>query len=140
MIRIKSERVLLVAPKTFSVELLPSNKETRHVNAVEKIFPAIHEIKPNMILLDHGMLGRDSEKVLRRLRTNSNYNRTKVYCYKAKYEPKADDMLKSLGVDSFIYQSELDEQARKQQGKSITGAIGEVIEASVMRLVSGVAY
>lgn len=139
MIRIKSERVLLVAPKAFSVELLPSNKETRHVNTVEKIFPAINELKPNLILFDQGMLGKESEKVLRRLKSNNHYSRIKICCYKAKYEPRADDMLKCLGVDTFIYQADLDEQAKKQ-GKNIAGAIGDAIEASVMRLVSTVAY
>lgn len=139
MIRIKSERVLLVAPEAFSVERLSSNKETRHINAVEKIFPAIHEMKPNMILFDQGMLGKESEKVLRRLKSNNHYTRIKICCYKAKYEPKADDMLKCLGVDTFIYQSELDEQAKKQ-GRNIAGAIGDAIEASVMRFVSSVAY
>jgi len=139
MIRIKSERVLLVADSTFSVQLLPSNKQLKHISAADKVFPALFDLKPNLIVFDHDFLGKDGEKILRRIRGNTFYNKVKICCYKTSRNVKTDDLLKTLGVDHIIYQDELVEQPMRT-GKNIAGAIGAAIDASVMRLVSAVSY
>ena len=46
----KSERVLLVAPNIFSIQLLASNKQIKHIDSVDRVFPAIFEFVPNLIV------------------------------------------------------------------------------------------
>lgn len=103
----RSERVLLVAPNIFSVQLLAKNKQIRHVTSVDRVFPAIYEMIPNLIVFDYDYLNNDMEKILRRIRTNPYYNKIKICCFKSGPNRKIDDFLKILGVNHVIYKEEL---------------------------------
>jgi hypothetical protein len=103
----KSEKVLLVAPNIFSVQLLAGNKQVKHITSVDRVFPVIYEMAPNMIVFDYDYLSEDMEKILRRIRTNSYYNKIKICCFKSSPNRKIDSFLKILGVNHVIYKNEL---------------------------------
>jgi hypothetical protein len=107
MIHSKSERVLLVAPNIFSVQLLASNTQIKHITSVDRVFPAIYEMAPNIIVFDYDYLSQDMEKILRRIRTNDYYNKIKICCFKSSPNRKIDGFLKVLGVNHVIYTNEL---------------------------------
>src|SRR6202000_1887602 len=103
----KSEKVLLVAPNIFSVQVLASNKQIKHITAVDRVFPSIYEMVPDMIVFDYDYLSKDMEKILRRIRANAYYNKIKVCCFKNSPNSKIDGFLKILGVNNIIYKTEL---------------------------------
>jgi len=107
MIHFRSERVLLVAPNIFSVQILASNKQIRHVSSVDRVFPCIYEMIPNLIVFDYDYLNQDMEKILRRIRTNPYYNKIKICCFKSSPNRKIDEFLKVLGVNHVIYKDDL---------------------------------
>jgi hypothetical protein len=107
MIHTNSERVLLVAPNIFSVQLLASNKQIKHITSVDRVFPSIYEMAPHIIVFDYDYMSNDLEKILRRIRTNSYYNKIKICCFKSSQNRKIDSFLKVLGVNHVIYKDEL---------------------------------
>jgi hypothetical protein len=107
MIHFKTERVLLVAPNIFSVKLLASNKQIKHITQVDRVFPAIYELAPHMIVFDYDYLNKDMEKILRRIRTNAYYNKIRICCFKSTPNRRIDEFLKVLGVNHVIYREEL---------------------------------
>ena len=112
MIRNNSERILLVAPKILSVQLLSGNKQIKHITSVDRVFPAIYEMAPNIIVFDYDYLSEDMEKMLRRIRTNAYYNKIKICCFKSSPNRKIDSFLKVLGVNHVIYKDELQNQTK----------------------------
>lgn len=94
---------LLVVTDAATNIVIPLKRKLISVNHINRIFPAIHELQPSGIVLDHDYLGNDMEKVLRRIRCNPFYNNIKIYCYKSNPHTKVDDLLKVLGVQQFIY-------------------------------------
>ncbi|RZA02117.1 MAG: hypothetical protein EOP47_08225 [Sphingobacteriaceae bacterium] len=100
--QIKLKSLLVVADTTDHI-IVPVKKNLVHINCISRIFPAIHEQKPDGILLDYDFLGNEMEKILRRLRSNPFYKSIKISCYKSKPHTKIDDLLKTLGVQQFIY-------------------------------------
>lgn len=107
MIHFRTERVLLVAPNIFSVQILANNKQIRHITSVDRVFPAIYEMAPHMIIFDYDYLNQDMERILRRIRTNPYYNKIKICCFKSDQSRKVDSLLKVLGVNHVIYKSDL---------------------------------
>lgn len=107
MIFNKRERILLVAPNIFSIELLDNNKQIKHITSVDRVFPAIFEVVPNIIVFDYDYLNKDMEKILRRIRTNSYYNKIKICCFKSSPDRRIDSFLQVLGVNHVIYKDEL---------------------------------
>src|SRR5579872_1726879 len=107
MIHFRSERVLLVAPNIFSVQILASNKQLRHVSSIDRVFPSIYETTPNLIVFDYEYLDKDLEKMLRRIRTNPYYNKIRICCFKSSPNRKIDEFLKVLGVNHVIYKDDL---------------------------------
>lgn len=107
MLHFRTERVLLVAPNIFSVQILANNKQIRHINSVDRVFPAIYEMAPHMIVFDYDYLSADMERILRRIRTNPYYNKIKICCFKSDHSHKIDGFLKVLGVNHVIYKEEL---------------------------------
>jgi hypothetical protein len=101
-----SGRVLLVSPTNFSVPILAGKKVIRHVTTLDRVFPAIHEEQPNIIVFDYDHYSEGIEKVLLRLRGNKFYNKIKVYCCKSKPDQKTDAYLKELGASFVVYKSE----------------------------------
>ena len=112
MIFNKYEKVLLVAPSNFSVQLLVSDKLIKHITSVDRVFPAIYEMAPNIIIFDYDYLSDDLEKILRRIRSNSFYNKIKIYCLKNTADTKTDELLKTLGVNHVIFKNELQKQKK----------------------------
>ena len=62
MLHFRTERVLLVAPNIFSVQLLAKNKQIKHITSVDRVFPAIYEVAPHMVIFDYDYLDKDMEK------------------------------------------------------------------------------
>ena len=125
MIRFKSGKIIVVAPATSSVPV-PSNKQVIHITSVNRIFPAIHESKPDVLLLDYDYLGEQTEHILRRLSANQFYQKIKIQCYKSRPHTKVDALLQVLGVQHFIYAEET-----KPQSKTVK-ALSEILEATVV--------
>jgi hypothetical protein len=94
---------LLIVAETTAHIMVPVKRNPVLINCINRIFPAIHENKPDGIILDHDFLGNEMEKILRRLMSNPFYRGIKIYCYKTKPHTKVDDLLKALGVQQFIY-------------------------------------
>jgi hypothetical protein len=92
-------------------------------------------LNPNLIVLDHTLLSGDLEKVVRRIRTNAFYSKIKICCYKNKVEPKADSLLKAIGVDYFIYEEEL---KNIQKTKNVLGVFNEILDRSVLGMLTNV--
>ena len=107
MIRNRYKKVLLVAPEVSSHQLKADYINVRHINASHQIFPSIYQLNPDLIVLDHNHLGKDIEKIVRRIRGNKFYSKIKICCYKAKATPRADSLLTAIGVDFFIYEEDL---------------------------------
>jgi hypothetical protein len=101
-----SGRVLLVSPTNFSVPMLAGKKVIRHVTTLDRVFPAIHEDQPNIIVFDYDHYNEGMEKVLLRLRGNKFYNKIKIYCYKSTPDQKTDAYLRELGANFVVYKSE----------------------------------
>lgn len=138
MIRIKSGKLLVVAPATSSVPI-PPNKEVIHLTNPERIFPVIHAQQPNAIMLDYEYLGIGTEKVLRRLTGNPFYHKIKIHCYKQASHTKVDDLLKTLGVQHFIYGEDIKNQ-EAQQKKSTMKALSELLEARMVITLAEAGY
>jgi hypothetical protein len=130
MIHFRSERVLLVAPNIFSVQLLDSNKQIKHITSVDRVFPTIYEMSPNLIVFDYEYLSKDLEKMLRRIRTNAYYNKIKICCFKSSPNRKIDEFLKVLGVNHVIYKDEL-----HNASKSTLSHVKSIMDAKVADLL-----
>lgn len=136
MIRIKSGKLLVVAPATSSVPV-PSNKQVVHITNPDRIFPVIHEQLPDGIILDYVLIGTQMEKVLRRLTGNPFYNKIKIYCYKPASHTKVDDLLHTLGVNYFIYAEDAKQQPKKN---SAVRALSEMLEARMINTLAEASY
>lgn len=135
MIHIRSERVLLVAPNIFSVQLLASNKQIKHITSVDRVFPSIYEIAPNLIVFDYDYLNQDMEKILRRIRTNPYYNKIKICCFKSNANRKIDSFLKVLGVNHVIYKDEL-----HSPDKTVVNHVKSILDTSLTDLLANAAF
>jgi hypothetical protein len=133
MIRTRFKKVLLVAPEISAYQPDADYKNIRHVYAINNIFPSIYDLNPNLIVFDYNYISKDLEKIIRRIRTNNFYNKIKICCYKNKVEPKADSLLKAIGVDFFVYEEELQ---CIQKSKSIVSAFTEMLERPVLGMLS----
>ena len=121
----KLKSLLIVADTTAHI-ILPVKKNPVHINCINRIFPAIHEHKPDGILLDYDFLGTEMEKILRRLMSNPFYKGIKISCYKAKPHTKVDDLLKVLGVQQFIYAQEQKQPAIATPAKPSSNVLKNV--------------
>lgn len=135
MIHFRSERVLLVAPNIFSVQLLDSNKQIRHITSVDRVFPCIYDMIPNLIVFDYDYLSHDLEKILRRIRTNPYYNKIKICCFKSSPNRKIDEFLKVLGVNHVIYKDEL-----HNASKSTISHVKSIMNAKVADLLVSASF
>ncbi len=131
----KSERVLLVAPNIFSVELLAGNTQIKHITSVKGVFPAIYEMAPNIIVFDYDYLSEDMEKILRRIRTNPYYNKIKICCFKSGPNRKIDGFLKVLGVNHVIYKNEL-----QNSTKAAIDKVKSIFDPAVTDLLVNAAF
>jgi len=125
----------LVAPEFYSRQLSADFKSVRHVYAVNQIFPNIYDLNPNLIVLDYSYISNDVEKIVRRIRANNFYSKIKICCYKTKAEPKADSLLKAIGVDYFIYEEELQSI---QKNKNPLNIFTEMLDRSAVSMLTNV--
>src|SRR5882672_1764575 len=116
MMHFRSERVLLVAPNIFSVQPMVPNKQIKHITSVDRVFPAIYEMAPHLIVFDYDYLSKDMEHILRRIRTNSYYNKIKICCFKSSPNKRIDSLLMVLGVNHVIYREELFNPEKSTKG------------------------
>src|SRR6195952_6025928 len=130
MINFRTERVLLVAPNIFSVQLLAKNKQIKHITEVDRVFPAIYEIAPHVIIFDYDYMNKDMEKILRRIRTNAYYNKIKICCFKSSANRKIDEFLKVLGVNHVIYKEELHNPT-----KAVINHVKSILDSAVTDLL-----
>jgi hypothetical protein len=130
MIFSKSEKVLLVAPNIFSVELLANNKQIKHITSIDRVFPSIFEMQPNIIVFDYDYLSEDMEHILRRIRQNSFYKKIKICCFKNGPNSRIDSFLQMLGVNHVIYKNEL----QNQTGTSIN-QVKSIFDKAVSNLL-----
>ena len=121
----KLKSVIILAENTSHIKVSVKNNPV-HINCINRFFPAIHENKPDCILLDHDFLGNDTEKILRRLMCNQFYKSIKIYCYKSNPHTKVDDLLKALGVKQFIYAEKKEQVAPFAPVKESTGFLKNV--------------
>jgi len=135
MIRTRFKKVLIVAPEITSHQLTADYKNVRHIHALNNIFPSIYELNPNLIVLDLSFVNKDMEKIVRRIRTNNFYCKIKICCYKLKVEPKADSLLKAIGVDFFVYEEEL---RAIQKTKNISTVFTELLDRTVLSMLTNV--
>ena len=126
----RTERVLLVAPNIFSLKLLASNKQIKHITSVDRVFPAIYEIAPHVIIFDYDYLNADMEKLLRRIRTNAYYNKIKICCFKSTANRRLDEFLKVLGVNHVIYKDEL-----HNNSKAAINHVKSILDSAVTDLL-----
>ncbi len=129
--QIKLKSLLVVADTTDHI-ITPVKKNLVHINCISRIFPAIHEQKPDGILLDYDFLGNEMEKILRRLRSNPFYKSIKISCYKSKPHTKIDDLLKTLGVQQFIYAPQQKQAAIVAPVKSSSSALKNILSAKLL--------
>jgi len=130
MIHFRTEKVLLVAPNIFSLKLLASNKQIKHITSVDRVFPAIYEIAPHVIIFDYDYLNVDMEKILRRIRTNTYYNKIKICCFKSTANRRIDEFLKVLGVNHVIYKDEL-----HNHSKAAISHVKSILDSAVTDLL-----
>jgi hypothetical protein len=135
MIYMKPERVLLVAPNIFSIQLLANTKQVTHITCVDRVFPSIFETSPTLIVFDYDYLNKDMEKILRRIRTNSYYNKIKICCFKSGPDRKIDSFLKILGVNHVIYKAEL-----QNPTKTVINHVKSILDASVTDLLVNASF
>ncbi len=126
----KQKSLLIVADSTGHI-VLPVKKNPVYINCINRIFPAIHEHKPDGIILDHNFLGNDIEKILRRLMSNPFYKSIKISCYKTKPHTKVDDLLKALGVQQFIYTQE-QQLKPSAQAKTSSGVLKNMFAGKLL--------
>lgn len=132
MIRTRFKKVLLVAAELSTHDLTADYQHVRHVHAVNRIFPSIYELSPNLIVFDYNYISKDVENIVRRIRTNNFYNKIKICCYKTKAETKTDSLLKAIGVDYFVYQEEL---KATQKSKNLAVIFNEILDMSALSMV-----
>jgi hypothetical protein len=137
MIRTRFKKVLLVAPDVIPNQLLTDYSNVKHVSAFTAIFPAIFDTNPQLIVFDCDYMGKDMEKILRRIKVNKFYNKVKICCYKTEPDRKYDSLLRVLGVDQMIYLQDLVEV--KKQSTAVNG-LTNIFDASLMKLMATISH
>jgi hypothetical protein len=135
MIRTRYNKVLLVAPEVFPDALLINHRNVMHISSVSSIFPSLNELNPEMIIFDYEFVGKDLEKILRRINNNTFYDKLKVCCYKTGPDEKTDGLLKALGVDYLIYQEDL---VKPSKNKKLVSNFNAVLDSSILKWIGAV--
>jgi len=136
MIRARFKKVLLVANDVFPDQLLTDYEHVKHVSNINSIFPSIYALAPELIIFDYDFVGKDMEKVLRRIKVNRFYDKVKIYCYKNQHNPETDGLLKVLGVDELIYKDEL---TKDKKEKTVMNSVNSFFDANVLKWAGSVA-
>jgi len=132
MIRTRNKKVLYVAPEVSSSQLINDFVDITRIYALNRIFPTIYQLNPNLVVFDYDYLSKDIERIIRRLRTNTFYSKMKICCYKTNFDAEKDGLLKAIGVDYFIYEEELREA---QKSNNISLLFTEIVDRSMVVLL-----
>ncbi|MBS1504774.1 MAG: hypothetical protein JST32_22125 [Bacteroidetes bacterium] len=124
-----------MAPNIFSVQPLANNKQIRHITSVDRVFPTIYEMSPHIIVFDYDYLNKDMEHILRRIRTNSYYNKIKICCFKSGPNRRIDDFLRALGVNHVIYKADL-----QNASKSTISHVKSILDSTVADLLVNASF
>ena len=76
-----------------------------HVNSTNKVFPSLFTHQPGTLIIDYDYLAGEFEELIRRIRTNTFYNKLKICCLKTAANRKADEELRTIGVDFLVYKT-----------------------------------
>ncbi|RYY36131.1 MAG: hypothetical protein EOP46_07560 [Sphingobacteriaceae bacterium] len=134
MIRQRFKRVLLVAPDNSPRRLAAEYQYVKHVAETSKLFPTIFDMKPDLILFDYAHVNKDIEQMVRRIRVNPFYKKTKICCYKLRAHTATDEFLKAIGVNYFVYPEDLATESTEQ-----VNIFTAILDASLMRVLAKVA-
>lgn len=132
MIRTRYNKVLLVAPEVFPDALLTNHRNVMHISSVSSIFPSLNELNPDLVIFDFEFIGKDLEKILRRINNNTFYEKLKICCYKNGPDEKIDSLLKALGVDYLIYQEDL---VKPSKNKKLVNNFNAVLDSSILKWI-----
>ncbi len=135
MVRNRFKKVLLVAPNVFPDQLVTDYKTVKHIESVSAIFPALFELRPDLVIFDYDYVGEDIEKVLRRITNNKFYDSLKICCYKSTSNEKTDSFLKMLGVDYFVFKEDL---VKAEKSKTVLSNFGNILDTSVLKWMGSV--
>ena len=135
MIRTRYNKVLLVAPEVFPDALLTNHRNVMHISSVSSIFPSLNELNPDLVIFDFEFVGKDLEKILRRINSNTFYDKLKICCYKSGPDEKTDGLLKALGVDYLIYQEDL---VKPSKNKKLAGNFNAMLDSSILKWIGTV--
>ena len=134
MIRSRLKKVILVAPEVFPEQLMRGYSSVKQLSALNGLFPSIYEFNPDLIILDHDFVGStETEKTIRRIRSNRFYDKIRIHCFKADRSEKVDGLLKVLGVDLMLYREDFVKN-QKQQG--ILRSVNSMIDNSIIGLAT----
>jgi len=103
---------VLVVTKTTDSIIIPTKNDVIYLADTARLFPAINELQPSMLVLDHDYLGDNLENILRRIHGNPFYNKIKICCYKPHPHTRVDSLLTALGVQHFIYADDKQNKTR----------------------------
>ena len=82
-----------------------TNIKYLHVNSTSKIFPSLFTYQPGTLIIDYDYLKDEFQELIRRIRTNSFYDKLKICCLKRNINRKLDEQLRTIGVDYLIYKT-----------------------------------
>jgi hypothetical protein len=85
-----------------------------------------------MIIFDYEFVGKDLEKILRRINNNTFYEKLKICCYKNVPDEKTDGLLKALGVDYLIFQEDL---VKPSKNKKLVNNFNAVLDSSILKWI-----
>lgn len=136
MTRSHSKKVVLLASEMFPCQLLNGYANIRQVHRLNHLFPAIFEINPDLLIIEHDFVGsKDVEKILRRVRANKFYKHIRIQCFMNERSEKAESLFKALGADQFVYREDL-LKTQKQHG--VMDTVHSVIDHSMIKLAASV--
>ena len=125
----------MVAPNEVPDQLLTDYRNVKHISVVNAIFPAIFDLRPNVIVFDADYLGKDFEKILRRIKINRFYDKIKICCYKNSPNHKDDSLLKVLGVEQMVY---LEDLAKLKKSKPAVSGVATMLDSSIVKMMASV--
>jgi hypothetical protein len=101
-------RKVLFATNDALVQCPTFNENTQifRVDTISKVFPVIFANKPDLIFIDYDCFCKETENLIRRIRTNRFYDSMKICCFKDSKEIRTDTLLKAIGTDYFIYRKD----------------------------------
>jgi hypothetical protein len=135
MSRTRFKKALLVAADDFPGQLLSGYECVKHITNVNSIFPSLYELNPNLVIFDYDFIGKDLEKIIRRIKLNKFYSKLKICCYKSVPNEETDSLLTAIGLDQLIYKEDL---LNPQKDKTPVNNLSNIFETPFLKWVTNV--